>query len=153
MTTKTIMLVEDNVSDIALTRRALAKSRISNDLIVAEDGEEALDYLLGIGRYAGGPPPDLPTLVLLDLKLPKIDGLTVLRRLRSEPRTRRMPIVVLTTSNEEGDLSESYDLGVNSYIRKPVSFDQFAIAIENLGLYWLVLNEPPPAVSKNGTAT
>ena len=144
MTSKTILLVEDNPSDIALTRKALEKSRISNTLIVAEDGEEAIDYLFGTGPHAERDLTQQPTLILLDLKLPKIDGLTVLQRIRSDPRTKRIPVVILTTSNEEIDRANGYDLGVNSYIRKPVSFDQFTTAISQLGLYWLVLNEPPP---------
>jgi len=134
----TILLIEDNHSDIDLTRRALEKSRIGNELVVAEDGAEALEYLFG-ERGA-----TLPTLTLLDLNLPKLPGLEVLRRIRQDARTRRMPVVILTSSMEDQDLAKSYDLGVNSYIRKPVDFTQFAAAIEQLGLYWLVLNEPPP---------
>lgn len=148
MTPKTILLVEDNPSDIALTRRAMAKSRIGNDLIVAEDGQEALDYLLGSGQHAGRDTAEQPTLILLDIKLPKIDGLTVLQRIRADARTRRVPVVILTSSAEEHDRAQGYDLGVNSYIRKPVDFDQFIDAVEHLGLYWLVMNEPPP---KGGT--
>ncbi len=141
---KIILLVEDNPSDIGLTRRALAKSRIANEMVVAEDGQDALDYLFGSGAYAGRDVTQLPALVLLDLKLPRVDGLDVLRRIRTEPITHRMPVVILTSSKEEQDLATSYDLGVNSYIRKPVDFVQFAKAIEQLGLYWLVLNEEPP---------
>ena len=144
MKNKVILLVEDNISDIELTKRALAKNRITNELVVAEDGQEALDYLFGTGQPPSTDLP-LPTLILLDLKLPRVDGLEVLRRLRANPRTRRVPIVILTSSKEEQDVAASYDLGVNSYIRKPVDFTQFASAIEHLGLYWLVLNEPPPA--------
>ena len=144
MTSKTILLIEDNPSDIALTKRALEKSRIANQLVVAEDGQEALDYLLGTGAHAGREAAAHPMLTLLDLKLPKIPGLEVLRRLREDPRTRRMQVVILTSSNEEQDVAASYDLGVNSYIRKPVDFIQFAQVVEQLGLYWLVLNEPPP---------
>jgi two-component system response regulator len=144
MTAKIILLVEDNPSDIGLTRRALAKSHVANELVVAEDGQDALDYLLGGGAYAGRDVTQLPTLVLLDLKLPRVDGLEVLRRIRTETLTRRLPVVILTSSKEEQDLATSYDLGVNSYIRKPVDFEQFAQAIEHLGLYWLVLNEEPP---------
>jgi CheY-like chemotaxis protein len=136
--------VEDNPSDIGLTRRALAKSHVANELVVAEDGQDALDYLFGSGAYAGRDVTQLPTLVLLDLKLPKVEGLEVLRRIRTETLTRRMPVVILTSSKEEQDLAVSYDLGVNSYIRKPVDFEQFAQAIQTLGLYWLVLNEEPP---------
>ncbi|MCJ7533373.1 MAG: response regulator [Anaerolineales bacterium] len=143
---KTILLVEDNPSDIGLTQRALAKSRISNELVVAEDGQEALDYLFGERTYAGRGVTQLPALVLLDLKLPKVDGLEVLRRIRADQRTRRLPVVVLTSSKEEQDLAASYDLGINSYIRKPVDFAQFVQTIQQLGLYWLVLNESPPKV-------
>ncbi len=144
MSTKTILLVEDNPSDIDLTKRALSKGHILNELIVAEDGQEALDYLFGTGMYATRDLAMLPTLVLLDLKLPKVDGLEVLVRIRSDSRTKRLPVVILTSSREEQDIATSYDLGANSYIRKPVDFLQFAEAIKNLGLYWLVLNEPPP---------
>lgn len=144
MTPKPVLLVEDNPSDIALTRRALQKSRISNPLLVMEDGVEALDYLFGRGPHAGRDAADFPALILLDLKLPRVDGLSVLKELRADPRTRRVPVVILTTSSEEQDLATSYDLGVNSYVRKPVDFTQFASAVEQLGLYWLVLNEPPP---------
>jgi CheY-like chemotaxis protein len=142
--TRSILLVEDNPSDIALTRRAMEKNHISNVLHVAEDGQEALDYLFGTGIHADRDLSIQPTLILLDLKLPKVDGLSVLKQIRSDPRTRRLPVVILTTSNEELDRATGYDLGVNSYIRKPVNFDQFATAIAQLGLYWLVLNEPPP---------
>ena len=144
MNSRTILLVEDNPSDIALTRRALEKARIANLLVVVEDGQEALDYLLGSGAHAGRDTGNQPALTLLDLKLPKIPGLEVLRRIRSEALTRRLPVVVLTSSDEEQDVARSYDLGINSYIRKPVDFRQFAQAVEQLGLYWLVLNEPPP---------
>lgn len=144
MSAKAILLVEDNPSDIALTKRAFEKNRISNELIVAEDGQQALDYLLG----KDGHPPlaELPALVLLDLKLPIVDGLTVLQRLRADPRTRRLLVVVLTSSLEQQDLATSYDLGINSYIRKPVDFAQFSSTIAQLGLYWLVINEAPPQV-------
>jgi CheY-like chemotaxis protein len=144
MKPKIILLVEDNPSDVDLTRRALDKARIQNELVVAEDGEEALDYLFGTGAYAGRNTSLLPALTLLDLNLPKIRGLEVLRRIRADVKTRRLPVVILTSSREEQDLAESYDLGVNSYIRKPVDFTQFAQAIAHLGLYWLVLNELPP---------
>ena len=144
MTAKTILLVEDNPSDVDLTKRAFHKARVKNDLVVAEDGEEALDYLFGTGKFAGRDIHQMPALVLLDLKLPGIDGLEVLKRIRQDPHLHRQPVVILTSSEEEQDLAASYDLYVNSYIRKPVDFFQFAEAIQNLGLYWLVLNEVPP---------
>lgn len=148
MSSKIILLVEDNPSDIGLTKRALEKSRIANDLVVAEDGQEALEYLFGPGPAPGAERNDLPALVLLDLKLPRVDGLEVLRRIRADERTRRLPVVILTTSREEQDVAQSYDLGANSYIRKPVDFAQFAEAIQQLGLYWLLLNEPAPPKGK-----
>jgi two-component system response regulator len=138
---KAILLVEDSPSDIGLTQRALAKSHIANELVVAEDGQEALDYLFGAGAHTGRNVRELPALVLLDLKLPRVDGLEVLRRIRADPRTSRLPVVILTTSKEEQDVAKSYDLGANSYIRKPVDFAQFIQAVEQMGLYWLVLNE------------
>ena len=144
MKSKIILLVEDNPSDVGLTQRALAKSHVANELVVAEDGQEALDYLFGAGAHAGRDVTELPALVLLDLKLPRVDGLEVLRQIRADDRTRRLPVVILTTSREEQDVAQSYDLGANSYIRKPVDFTQFAQAVENLGLYWLVLNESAP---------
>jgi two-component system response regulator len=147
MRTKPILLVEDNPSDIDLTRRAFEKSRIVNELIVVEDGKEALDSLLGGSAAADREPAELPALVLLDLKLPKVGGLEVLRSIRQDPRTRRLPVVILTSSAEEQDIAASYDLGGNSYVRKPVDFRQFVEAVERLGLYWLVLNEPPPAAA------
>lgn len=140
---KVILLVEDNADDEALTRRALKKNNISNDLVVARDGVEAIDYLFGTGVHAGRGVAT-PTLILLDLKLPKVDGLEVLRRMRDDPRTRLLPVVVLTSSKEEQDLVRSYRLGANSYIRKPVNFEQFIEAVRQLGLYWLVLNETAP---------
>jgi CheY-like chemotaxis protein len=143
---KTLLLIEDDPSDIDLTRRALAKGRILNELVVASDGQEALDYLFGTGAYTGRDTSDIPALTLLDLKLPKVSGLDVLRRIRSEAVTHRMPVVILTSSREEQDLAASYDLGVNSYIRKPVDFQQFVESVAHLGLYWLVLNEEPPKV-------
>ena len=148
MKTKTILLVEDNPSDIGLTKRALAKSHIVNELTVAEDGQEALDYLFATGKYAGRNANDLPALVLLDLKLPKMDGLEVLRQIRADPRTSRVPVVILTSSKEEQDLAKSYDLKANSYILKPVDFTQFLQYVEQMGLYWLALNEPPPPPTK-----
>jgi two-component system response regulator len=143
---KTILLVEDNPSDADLTRRALFRGHISNELVVAEDGQEALDYLRGEGRYTGRNLAETPAVILLDLKLPKVPGLEVLRAIRSDPRLRRVPVVILTSSREEEDIGAGYDLGVNSYVRKPVDFKEFQVAIENLGLYWLILNEPNPPV-------
>lgn len=139
-----ILLVEDNRNDVELTRRALDRSKLLNDLVVAPDGQAALDYLFAEGAHAGRLPERFPHLLLLDLKLPKVDGLEVLRRLRADPRTRRLPVVILTSSREEADVTAGYDLGANSYVRKPVDFEQFSAATRQLGLYWLVLNEPPP---------
>jgi len=137
---KDILLVEDNPNDIELTRRALVRHRIANELVVAHDGVEALEYLLG---KEGEPLRRLPAVVLLDLKLPRVDGLEVLREIRADARTRFLPVVILTTSNEERDIVEGYSLGANSYICKPVDFEQFSEAIRQLGMYWLVLNQPP----------
>jgi two-component system, response regulator len=145
MAANTILLVEDNASDIDLTRRALAKNCITNPIVIAEDGQQALDYLFGTGAYSERDTGEQPLLTLLDLNLPKVSGLTVLKRMRQDTRTRRLPVVILTSSLEHGDLSTSYDLGINSYIRKPVDFGQFAAVIEQLGLYWLVLNQRPPS--------
>ncbi len=144
MRNKVILLVEDDPDDEALTLRALRESKISNRVVVVRDGAEALDYLLGTGAHAGRDTHDLPQLVLLDLKLPRVDGLEVLRRLRAAERTRLLPVVILTSSNEEKDIIHGYDNGANSYIRKPVDFEQFVEAVRQLGLYWLVLNEPLP---------
>jgi two-component system response regulator len=144
MNAKSILLIEDNISDIALTRRAFERSRISNPLLIAEDGQAALDLIFCQGAYADRDVEGLPALILLDLKLPKVDGLEVLRQVRAHQRTRRIPVVILTSSNEEEDVAKAYDLGANSFIRKPVDFLQFAEAVAHLGLYWLVLNEPPP---------
>lgn len=144
MPNKIILLVEDNPDDEALTLRALKQNNIINEIIVAHDGAEALEYLFGTGKYAGRDVSFLPEVVLLDLKLPKIDGLEVLRRLRADNRTQLLPIVILTSSKEERDLIDGYTFGANSYIRKPVDFVQFTEAIHQLKLYWLVLNEPPP---------
>jgi two-component system, response regulator len=141
---KIILLVEDNPDDVALTLRALRKNNIANEVVVAHDGVEALDYLFGTGMYAGRDASVLPQVVLLDLKLPKVDGLEVLGRLRADARTKLLPVVVLTTSKEDRDLTESYSLGANSYIRKPVEFDSFSEAVRQLGIYWLLLNEGPP---------
>jgi two-component system, response regulator len=147
MENKVILLVEDNPRDEALTRRALAKSNIINEIVVAHDGVEALDYFAGTGVFAGRDLSVMPQLVLLDLKLPKVDGLEVLRRLRADKRTKGLPVVVFTSSSEEEDVISSYSLGANSYVRKPVEFDQFLEATKQLGLYWLVLNETAPAVA------
>src|SRR5713226_6428850 len=139
-----ILLVEDNLDDEALTLRALKKNNIHNDVVVAHDGVEALDYLFGTGIHAGRDLCIMPQVILLDLKLPKIDGLEVLRRLRSDAQTRLLPVVILTSSNEEQDRIAGYGLGANSYIRKPIDFGQFTDAVRQLGLYWLILNEPAP---------
>ncbi len=141
---KVILLVEDNPDDEALAIRALKRHHIGNEIVVAHDGVEALDYLFCTGMYADRDIANKPSVVLLDLKLPRIDGLEVLRRLREDPRTRVLPIVVLTTSSEEADVLNSYSLGCNSYICKPVDFVQFSEAIRQLGMYWLLMNEPPP---------
>jgi two-component system response regulator len=144
MNDKTILLVEDNPDDEALTLRALRKANVRNEVVVARDGVEALDYLLGTGAHAGRDTRDVPQVVLLDLKLPRLDGLDVLRRLRADERTRLLPVVILTSSTEEEDRIAGYELGANSYVRKPVEFSQFADAVRQLGLYWLLLNQPPP---------
>jgi len=141
---KIILLVEDNPDDEELTQRALKKNNIRNEVVVARDGVEALDYLFGAGAYAGRDPSHWPEVVLLDLKLPKIDGLEVLKRIRSDPRTKFLPVVMLTSSLEENDLARCYAGGVNSYVRKPVDFIQFMEVVKQLGLYWLVVNNPPP---------
>lgn len=137
-----ILLVEDNPDDEALTLRAFAKNRIGNSVVVARDGVEALDFLFATGIHAGRDPEIMPSVILLDLKLPRIDGLEVLRRIRADERTRLLPVVILTTSKEQQDLHDGYSLGANSYIRKPVDFEKFIHAVGQLGLYWLVLNEP-----------
>ena len=144
MSERAILLVEDNPDDEALTLRAFAKNKISNPVVVARDGAEALDYLFGTGAYEGRDLSQLPQVVLLDLKLPKVDGLEVLRRVRAEERMRSLPVVVLTSSREDRDLIDSYRFGCNSYVRKPVNFDEFVEAARQLGLYWLLLNERPP---------
>ena len=145
MESKTILLVEDNPDDEALTLRALKRNNILNEVVVARDGAEALDYLFGEGKFKDRKPEKLPEVILLDLKLPKIDGLEVLRRIRGNERTRRLAVVILTSSNEERDIIAGYDLGANSYIRKPVDFNQFMEAVRQLGIYWLVLNVSPPS--------
>jgi two-component system response regulator len=140
---KSILLVEDNPDDVDLTLRALKKNHIANEVVVARDGLEALEYLFGTGKYAGRDLNQQPAVVLLDLKLPKIDGLEVLRRLRTQERTKLLPVVILTTSREQQDLTNGYSLGANSYIVKPVDFEKFVNAVGQLGLYWILLNEPP----------
>jgi two-component system response regulator len=145
MEDKIILLVEDNVDDEKLTLRALKKNNISNEVVVARDGAEALDYLFGTGMHSGRDTSLMPQVVLLDLNLPKIDGLEVLRQLRGNERTKLLPVVILTSSNEKQDRLTGYGFGANSYVRKPVDFNQFMEAVRQLGLYWLVLNEQPPA--------
>jgi len=144
MNRKTILLVEDNANDEYLTLRALKKYNIANDVVVAHDGVEALDYLFGEGQHAGRDARELPLVVLLDLKLPRVDGLEVLRRVRGDERTRLLPVVILTSSNEERDVINGYKLGTNSYVQKPVNFAAFVDAVGQLGLYWLMLNQPVP---------
>jgi two-component system response regulator len=141
---ETVLLVEDNPDDEVLTLRAFAKNKITNEVAVAHDGAEALDWLFATGEHAGRDPAALPIVVLLDLKLPKVDGLEVLRRLRADPRTELLPVVILTASKEESDIVNGYQNGANSYIRKPVDFAQFIEAVRQLGIYWLMLNEPAP---------
>lgn len=138
-----ILLVEDNPDDMELTLRALKKAHVANPITVVEDGAKALDYLFGTGAYAGRDPNRTPKVVLLDLKLPKLSGLDVLRRLRADDRTREVPVVILTSSREDTDIAEAYRLGVNSYVVKPVEFEAFAKAVCQVGLYWLLLNQPP----------
>ena len=139
-----ILLVEDNPDDVDLTLRAFRKSKIANEIVIARDGVEALDYLFATGQHAGRDNSSLPQLVLLDLKLPRLDGLQVLERIRANPKTRLLPVVILTSSTEQPDLVTGYSLGANSYIRKPVDFQEFLVAVRRLGLYWLLLNQPPP---------
>ena len=143
MPDKTILLVEDNPDDVTLTLRALKKNNLMNEVVVARDGVEALDFLFCDGKYADKKPEHLPELILLDLKLPKVDGLEVLKRIRKHDRTRLLPVVILTSSNEQSDIISGYEFGVNSYIRKPVDFEHFIEAVRQLGLYWLVLNQTP----------
>ncbi len=144
MASKTILLVEDNPDDEALTFRALLKNNIGGQVVVARDGAEALDYLFATGRFAERDPNATPQVVLLDLNLPKVSGLEVLRRMRANEQTKLLPVVILTSSNEEQDRLRGYDNGANSYVRKPVDFNQFIEAVRQLGLYWLILNEQPP---------
>jgi two-component system response regulator len=143
-----ILLIEDNADDAELAQRALRKNKIGNAMTVLKDGAVALEYLFGTGEFKERNLADVPCLILLDLKLPKVDGLEVLKRIRSDDRTKLIPVVILTSSAEERDLVEGYSLGANSYIRKPVDFDQFVEAVKQLGLYWLVLNEPPVTRSR-----
>lgn len=143
MKSKHILLVEDNPDDIELTLMSFRENKIANEIVVVRDGVGALDYLFATGKYVDRDPGDLPELVLLDLKLPRLSGTDVLKRLRSEPLTRLIPVVVLTSSKEEADIEASYSLGANSYVRKPVEFGQFVEAVRNLGFYWLLLNESP----------
>ena len=145
MANTSILLVEDNPDDEALTVRALKKHNLANTIVVARDGVEAVDYLLCTGQHAGRDPNDEPQIVLLDLKLPKLDGIEVLRQVRANPSTAMLPVVILTSSKEENDVIEGYRNGCNSYVRKPVNFDEFLEAARQLGLYWLLLNEGPPA--------
>ena len=146
---RTILLVEDNPDDVKLTLRAFNEHNLSNDIVLAQDGAEALEYIFGTGAYAGRDVTDQPAVIFLDLKLPKLDGLEVLRRIRRDPRTALQPVVILTSSSEEQDMIQGYALGANSYVRKPVDFDQFVEAARQLGLYWLLLNQAPPRTPRN----
>ena len=139
-----ILLVEDNPNDVELTLRAFEKSNLGSEIVVARDGEQAIQYLFASGPHVNRNPTAMPDLVLLDMKLPKLDGLGVLRRMRADKRTRRVPVVMLTSSREENDVASSYDLGANSFVRKPVDFGEFVDAAKRLGIYWLIMNEPPP---------
>ena len=144
MPEKMILLVEDNPDDEALTMRALKQSKLANEIVITRDGNEALEFLFARGKYEGRDVSHTPAVVLLDLKLPKLSGLEVLQQLRADPRTRLIPVVVLTSSSEDEDMMRSYQLGANSYVRKPVVFGRFADAVSQLGLYWMLLNQPPP---------
>jgi CheY-like chemotaxis protein len=144
MMEKTIMLVEDNPDDEELTLRALRKASIANNVFVSRDGQEALDFLFGTGKHAGRTPLTMPAVVLLDLKLPKLDGIDVLKRMRADPRTKLIPVVVLTSSSEDEDMLRSYQSGANSYVRKPIEFSAFADAVTQLGMYWMLINQTPP---------
>jgi two-component system response regulator len=146
----TILLVEDNPDDVELTLHAFTESKSANDIVVVRDGAEALDYLFSAGVHAGRDALMMPHVILLDLKLPKVDGLEVLRRIRADERTRRLPVVILTSSREDQDVLRSYELGANSFVRKPVDFVAFVDATRQLGMYWLVMNEPPPRVEPGG---
>ena len=148
MEDKVILLVEDNPDDELLTLRALQRNNISNKVVVARDGLQAIDYVFGTGSWAGRSVESLPQVILLDLKLPRVDGFEVLRRIRTDERTRLIPVVILTTSNEEQDRFTGYGLGANSFVRKPVEFDRFSEAVRQLGLYWLLLNEAPPVIRR-----
>jgi two-component system, response regulator len=148
MEEKMILLVEDNPDDETLTLRAFRKNNMGNRIVVVRDGEEALNFLFRKGEYAEHSPQEFPEIILLDLKLPKIDGLGVLQQIRANPRTRLLPVIILTSSKEEQDLIEGYSQGANSFVRKPVDFNQFLEAVRQLGLYWLVLNEPPPRIGR-----
>ena len=141
---KMILLVEDNPNDEELTLRALRKANIANEVSIARDGQEALDFLFCTGKYAGREPPAMPAVVLLDLKLPKLDGIDVLQRIRADPRTKLVPVVVLTSSSEDEDMVRSYQSGANSYVRKPIEFSAFANAVTQLGMYWVLINQIPP---------
>jgi two-component system, response regulator len=143
MADKAILLVDDSEHDIFLTQRALKKSNIANELVIAHDGEEALDYLFGKGKYAGRDLSQMPVVTLLDIKMPRLDGFEVLKQIRANAGTRYLPVVILTASKEDVDIVKSYSEGCNAYVTKPVGFDQFAEAIHQLGLFWMVLNEPP----------
>ena len=144
MREKMILLVEDNPDDEALTMRALKQSKLANEIVITRDGNEALEFLFATGKYAVRDVSHTPAVILLDLKLPKLSGLEVLQQLRGDPRTRLVPVVVLTSSSEDEDMMRSYQLGANSYVRKPVVFGRFADAVSQLGLYWMLLNQPPP---------